>query len=402
MPARVLSSLLSLMLLGGCRPNTTGAAPDERAPVAEHPDALPFEGGAWRFEAKQAEVVEHLGRRALKLYSGFAILSDPALTEFREGVIEFDMAVVRGTAFAGVGWHMQDTDNFERFYLRTFLSGSREATQYTPMIHDVSGWQIYHGPNYNQRVNFSRDAWIPFKIVVSGDQAEVWVQDVDASEPLVFIDDLRLDRSEQGGAIALHVEPVPVSFGEVPVYFSNVRVTPRERPELVGQLAEAERQPEGRVRQWQVSSAFDLGELAEATRLPEGLEASLDLSWTPLDSEPTGLANLARVQGLARGKESVFAKVVVESDVERRVRLELGFSDELRLFHDGELVYWGSDRWHSRDITFQGVIGWYDGVVLTLHPGKNELWALVSDEVEMRAGWGLMAAFDSLEGLRIE
>ncbi|MEM9075175.1 MAG: hypothetical protein AAGE52_42145, partial [Myxococcota bacterium] len=55
----------------------------------------------------------------------------------------------------------------------------------------------------------------------------------------------------------------------------------------------------------------------------------------------------------------------------------------------------------SRDITFQGVIGWYDGLVLPLEEGDNELWFAVSENLAIRGGWGLQAAFGETEGVTL-
>lgn len=50
-----------------------------------------------------------------------------------------------------------DGDNYEHFYLRPFQSGRPDATQYTPVYHGVSGWQLYSGPRYNLPVEIATD-----------------------------------------------------------------------------------------------------------------------------------------------------------------------------------------------------------------------------------------------------
>ena len=49
--------------------------------------------------------------------------------------------------------------------------------------------------------------------------------------------------------------------------------------------------------------------------------------WTTLDAEPSGLADLARVDPVRDGADTVLARVVVHADRAGHVPLELGFSD---------------------------------------------------------------------------
>src|SRR5262249_19406049 len=121
------------------------------------------------------EFVTHLGRPSVKLRGGLAILRD---VELADGVLEFDMAVDAGVAFSGIAWYLLDEGTFEKFYLRTFLSGSREACQYSPVFHHTAGWQIYHGPNFNQELHFRADAWTKVRVVVSGRRADIYVGDM--------------------------------------------------------------------------------------------------------------------------------------------------------------------------------------------------------------------------------
>ena len=156
--------LLFALGLLACRPEQTAEAPS--AP----PEANPIDAGDWEFDADEAEIGTHLGRTAIRLRGGFAFAKD---MELEDGVLEFDMVSERGVAFAGAVWHVVDDGNYEKMYLRPFLSGSREATQYTPVANHTAGWQLYHGPGYNQPVEFDRREWLPVKVVISGDWVRV-------------------------------------------------------------------------------------------------------------------------------------------------------------------------------------------------------------------------------------
>jgi hypothetical protein len=101
------------------------------------------------------------------------------------------------------------------------LSGSREACQYTPVFHDIAGWQIYHGPNFNQPLVYRANAWSHVRVVVSQRRADIYVGDM--HEPLLHVDPLRLDADS--GRVALYNEPVPEAMGErVQVYVDGQRV----------------------------------------------------------------------------------------------------------------------------------------------------------------------------------
>lgn len=382
-------SLLVALLGHACKPSAPTSPAGASAIAPLDPGAIPFDDAHWEYDATEHEVTEHLGRPALRLHGGFALLRD---VELAEGTIEFDMAFEPDTAFPGVAWHVQDTKTFERFYLRVFLSGSREATQYTPYFNGVSGWQLYHGPGYNSKVRFRGNTWVPIKLVVSGGRAEAYVGG--AQEPTMVIPRLELGAST--GRVALQVESLPASWGVTPIWFSNVRVTPAEAPALRRPAPEVPARP-GRVPTWQVSEVFSLAKIAGRKQLPP--EEAAAHEWTALPTDPEGLANLARVQGVGKDRDTAFARVTVVSDRAQTKRLDFGFSEQARVYLDGRLLYSGDDTWSSRDITFQGVVGYFDAVYLPLAAGPNELWFAVTENVDMRGGWGVLAAFEDLEGL---
>ena len=73
--------------------------------------------------------------------------------------------------------------------------------------------------------------WMPVKIVVSGDQAEVYFRDLD--EPLLHITDLKLD--EKGGPLGFYSEHIPGMTTAV-LYISNYRYKKQEAPALASKI----------------------------------------------------------------------------------------------------------------------------------------------------------------------
>jgi hypothetical protein len=152
----------------------------------------------------------------------------------------------------------------------------------------------------------------------------------------------------------------------------------------------------GIVPAWSVSDAFAALDPAPA-ELPA---AAFDgRRWTRLESEPTGLVNLAKVSGVADGADTVWARAIIRSDRARVVAMPFGFSDRAVVYCNGRASFRGDDTYRSRDYRFLGSIGWYDTVYLPLEAGDNGLAIAVSESF---GGWGVQARFDDPAGLAFE
>jgi hypothetical protein len=217
----------------------------------------------------------------------------------------------------GASWRIQDAANREEFYIRSHQAENPDANQYTPIFNGLSAWQLYHGEGFGAPVDYPFETWIPVKIVVSGDQAEVYIGDLE--KPALFIDDLKRDAADER-------------------------------------------------------------------------------KWTVLETEATGLANLSRVNPLTREANTVFARVTVVSDRAQPKTLAVGYSDRLRLFLNGKLLYTGNNGYRTRDYRYLGTIGYFDAITLPLRKGENELWLAVSESF---GGWGVQAALDDMNGITL-
>jgi len=123
-----------------------------------------------------------------------------------------------------------------------------------------------------------------------------------------------------------------------------------------------------------------------------------NLHWTRLAGESTGLANLARLQGIHGDTNTVFARVTIQSDADRITKMKFGFSDDVKVFLNDRLIYGGSDVYQSRDYRFLGTLGFYDELYLPLRKGENEVWMAVTEHF---GGWGIKAMLEDGEGVRI-
>jgi hypothetical protein len=353
------------------------------ASFAAASEPIPFDSPRWQIEAEEHRIEPYKGKTSLVLKGGLAVVAD---SEFTDGVIEYFCAFPEGRAFAGASWRVQDAANREEFYIRTHQSGNPDANQYTPVFNGLSAWQLYHGEGFGAAIDYEFDTWFPVKIVVSGDQAEVYIGDLDT--PVLFIDDLK--RKKASGAVGLNA----ANFGAV--RFADFRYQALEKPKLEGRVERARPRAEGTVSDWQVSDPFAEQEIDEKLEIPPNLKSQL--GWATLSTEPTGLANLSRVSALSREANTVFAKLSVMSDREQAKTVTFGYSDRLRLFVNGRLFYTGTNGYRTRDYRYLGTIGYFDAVTVPLKKGSNELVFAVSESF---GGWGVQARFKDLDGITI-
>jgi hypothetical protein len=352
-------------------------------------EPVPFDSGRWQFHAAESRVEEHLGRRSLRLGAGIATVAG---LQFVDGLIEFDVAFTGDRGFMGGIWRVQDPGNYEEFYLRPHQSGNPDATQYTPVWNGVSGWQLYHGKRYSVPVVHRPNAWTRVRVLFAGSQAEIYVDDQE--EAVLLVEELKRPVAAGG---------VGVSVGNfATAHFSNFCCGATAAPPFKPR-AHLRRPPEtappGVVPVWWISDAFPESALDGAVRLDGGVrEVAAERRWTRLAAERSGLANLARVQGIAPPDNTVFARQVIVAEREATRELRFGWSDRIRVYLNGRLLFRGDDTTRSRDYRFLGSIGYFDALYIPLARGQNELLMAVSED---QGGWGLQAALADRAGIAL-
>lgn len=98
--------------------------------------------------------------------------------------------------------------------------------------------------------------------------------------------------------------------------------------------------------------------------------------------------NLAAVPMTAVGKNTRFARLVIDAEAEQTRELRIGYSDKAKVFVNGKYSYAGDNTYQSRDYRYLGTIGLFDTVPLPLKRGRNEVLIAVT---EAFGGWGVMA-----------
>lgn len=357
---------------------------------AAAPLAVAADSARWDLQGK-ASVAEYLGRKALLLDGGAAVLKDFLL---RDGVVDVDVATPAARGFFGLQFRIAGGDA-EWIYLRQHKSGTPEAMQYTPVLNTGLNWQLYNGPGFTGAVAFPRDAWFHLRLELAGAQARFYVEDM--SRPALVIDDLK--SGVQQGELAL-----AVLTGAT--YFSNFEV--RSTPDAPWQRR-APAMPPGTLTRWSVSPAFDA--LARDLEQPLPAAEAAAMTWQDVEAEAPGLVALYRYRDAPHlrvsfandfskrldpqpGMKVVYARTVLESDRDQVKRLAIGYSDDVSVFLNGRILYRGRSAQNFRDPAFLGIVSpENDTVYLPLKAGRNELVLALS---ELGGGWGFVCRLTEL------
>ncbi len=354
-PPRSLSPVVALLLAAA-------------APLGARAEQVPFASERWT-RGPGSALVEHLGRPALR---GGAALSGATL---QDGVIEVDVAVDGRRCFPGIAFRAQSPAEAEYVYLRPHRSGEPVALQYTPLFFGLDAWQLYHGPGFTAAAEIPRGRWVHLRLEVRGTQARVFLDG--ASEPALVVHDLK--RGAAGGTLGLVGPPGgQVHFAA----FSYQEVAP---PAFAAPPVAAVRP--GTITAWQLSRAYPA---AEVNRFSASALASLpDPGWRDVGSERVGLVNVSRfVARTAAPADVVLARTTIRTDAAALRRLEFGYSDEITVFLNGQLLFRGDASFQVRDPMFYGAVGLHDAVFLPLRAGDNELLLTVAESM---GGWGFVA-----------
>lgn len=345
---------------------------------------IPFDSNQWTIEAEQSRVEDYQGKKALWLKKGRAYAKAATM---QDGIIEFDIAFPQARGFTGVTFRMQDTNNYEEFYLRPHQSGNPDANQYTPVYETISSWQLYHGEGYGVPIKYKFNEWFHVKLVISGSRGEVFIGDMSKAVLPIPV----LKREVKSGMLGIYAQ------ADVSVYFANFTYTPQSTPALTSTFKPEAPMPPHTISEWQISSPFDEKELTNLQWLTNTQKNAL--TWQKLTTENTGTANLSSISKFGPKSNTVFAKISLTSDSEQIKKLHLGFSDRVNVYMNDQILYSGHDEFLTRDYRFLGTIGYFDEVYLPLKKGKNELWIAVS---ETFGGWGLKGRFDDMNGIKIQ
>lgn len=370
--------LRPVLAILSCVPATL-AAQGPSAPVE-----FPADSAHWTLEGR-AEITTVQGRRCIQLDGGAATAND--LT-FRDGVIDADVITTARRGFFGIQFRA-DSLNGEWIYLRPHRSGYPDAIQYTPVLNTGLNWQLYNGPGFTANLDFPRDSWFHLRIAVRGPEARLFVQDT--ASPALVMDDLK--SGHQTGAVALAVLTGATCYANVRIQSLTPAAWVRHLPTM----------PPGTLTAWQISPSFDaLTRNLEQSPTKAELAA---MTWQRVEAEPPGLVVLNRFRASPHprvtfqsdfsrrlepqpGTRVLYARTTIHAARAGRRKLELGYSDEVSVFLNGQILWRGRSAQSFRDPNFLGIVNpENDAIYLPLVAGDNELLLAVS---ELGGGWGFI------------
>jgi hypothetical protein len=129
------------------------------------------------------------------------------------------------------------------------------------------------------------------------------------------------------------------------------------------------------------------------------------IQWEPVEAEPPGFVVLYRYRGAPHlqvtfqgdfskrldpqpGMKVLYARTNIDSDREQVKKLYIGYSDDVSVFLNGQILYRGRSAQGFRAPGFLGIMNpENDAVYLPLKKGSNELLLAVS---ELGGGWGFI------------
>ncbi|MEO9869784.1 hypothetical protein [Ekhidna sp.] len=348
-------------------------------------EIIPIDTTNWNISARAYILENYRGADAIYLQGGSITLKD---VEFLNGTIEYDIFLKEEQAFPGVYFRGSlESGNAEQFYIRPHQSGNPDANQAAPTTQGITAWQLYFGPRYSFPYEYTYDDWTHVKIAVNNDQAQVFL-DYSETPNLSW----NLFHESKKGSLAF------TGGNNSGMHIANISID-HTTPELVD-FKPIERKPiENLIEEWEISDKFSEEMLNDPSDLGSVIR---ERRWQGvINAEEGTAANISRIQKLRDGApgNTVLAKVTIVSDSDQIKLFEFGYSDRVVAILNDKPIYWGNNRWRSRDYRYLGTIGLFDGIYLDLKKGRNELIMAISEDF---GGWLITGRFKDQSGIKIK
>jgi hypothetical protein len=387
------STFKKIVILFATVPFVAFAAIAQKTPKkASQEISVPMEPAYWQYDTAGAEFVMKTNVKAIRIKNASQlVLKD---IQFSNGTIEYDVAL--GQGFPGINFRLSDDrKNGEHFYLRYFGSTSPESRttlQYSALIDGMSIWDLTD--EYQAGAKLNIPDWNHVKLVLSGKQMKAYVNDM--SRPALIVPKLEGGR-EKGG----------ISFSGGEVYIANVVLKPDVVENLDPAPGYTSTYNDTRyLLNWQVSKAsgFEFGKeiIPPIMRLSTPGFPDSATQWTSIMAEDRGLVNLTRLYGATdfKNRRLAWLKTTIESDKEQERILNLGFSDEVWLFINGQFLYSDKNHFGTPGQKFpRGRCTIENAAVkLPLKKGRNEILIGLTNYFY---GWGIIARLDDTDGIHL-
>jgi len=357
---------------------------------------IPMQPAAWQYDTAAAEFIMHEGTAAVHTKTGAPIFLKNQ--SFSNGTIEYDVALGRG--FPGISFRMSaDWKNGDEFYLRYFGTTSPESRttlQYAAEIDGMSIWDLTD--EYQAGATLKIPGWNHVKLVVYGKQLKAYVNNM--QRPVLIVPALEGGRTAGG-----------IRFEGGDVTIANLVIRPGAVEDLCPEQGYISTYNDTRyLRSWELSPATDFAygkEIVPLLPYMGGTRAKPDIpdsatQWTPIKAEDRGIVNLTRVYGGVENNKRRLAwlKTTIQSDKAQERTLQVGFSDEIWLFINGQLHYVDKNHYGTPGQKFPAGRCTIENatIKLPLQQGKNEILVALANYFY---GWGIIARLDDTEGIHV-
>lgn len=367
-------------------------------PKTDRVITIPMEPGYWEYDTASTKFITHRNVKAAHGMRGTRMCLKNQ--RFANGTLEYDVELESNAGFPGIGFRMSDDrKNGDYFYIRyfgTISPESRNTLQYTAHIDGMGLWDITD--EYQAGARLVIPGWNHVKLVISGKQMRAYVNDM--SRPALLVPEL-----EGGNADGV------IFFEGGPVTIANVVLRPDAVEDLPPTPGYHPTYNDTRyLRHWQVTEATDFPfgkEVVHQFPYMSGTPVKSELpdstaKWTPVTTNSRDIINLTSLFGGVKDnmRRIAWLKTTLQSDRDQEVSLKLGFSDEIWLFINGQLLYVDKNQYTAPIVKLpRGRCTIENATIrLPLKQGKNEILVGLTNYFY---GWGLIARLDDTNGIHL-
>jgi hypothetical protein len=339
---------------------------------------------SWDFKPQTAEFVEYKSRPVIKLLTSDQLVMARAIN-FTNGIIEYDMEPL-DPRFTSLYFRWKDFKENECFYFRTDRAGNphaNDAIQYAPFIGGVNLWDML--PGFQTNADFKKGEWNHVKLVVSGKQMRVYVNDM----VHLALEVPMLEGNVTSGTIGFDGK---VIISDLVIKYNEVEGLSSEAG------TDLTNYDPRYLRKWQVSAPVTT---AKGIDFSDDYAPNPETKWEDISAERQGLINLTRKFGQTVGRRIVWIKTDIYSDKVQDKVLHLGFSDEIWMKINGKPLYIDKNLYGTPMAKQpEGRCSLENSSIkVPFSEGKNQLMIGVANYFY---GWGIVARFDDTEGIILE
>lgn len=335
--------------------------------------------------------VEKLGSDKNTVYRFERGYLDGTHSDFKNGIIEFELKPTHERAFFYVYFRKQSLTESEEVYIRTHKSNAPDTIQYSPLYQGKSAWQLYHGINGTASATLPINEWVKVKLQVIGNKLSMWV----GNNPEPNIKDMKLTRSDKAGSISFRSFIPRGSAAKHTAMMRNISVQHLPNNDTV--IKNDTVLDPSIISEYKVSPAFDV--LAKSSReIPQEV---LSQEWNTVATNAQGVLELLKHRTIPNGTRTwaVAADIILDAKRATLCQVDIGFSDAISLLLNGKPALFLDASYRYNANRQEGVMhAKQASVFLDLKAGKSTLRAIVADSF---GGWGLQAQLIDCEDVNV-